>query len=618
VRQASLPARTHRDAAVGEPLAVGSPAAVPEPASVSGAATITPSPAAGAASATGRPGLVPGAQLREMFDGLAPAAVNADVRLLEHNVESWVSMWSALTTEPGGIDATYFIMQRDVFGMAYLGALLDRARQGEPVRLLLDAVGDLFGRRGFTQTFRGQDYLQELQAAGADVRVYNPIHKKVARNIFQKNRPWAGLANNHDKLLLVGQTAITGGRNISRDYFTDPADRADVYRDTDVLIRGQAAAQAMKKIFEREFDEEALHFKVYGDMFGNWSPKDLELLGARHMMDLWLNDARPLGAEEKRALLQDEPTREAAAEALVQGALACLKGRGVDRAPGFFENRALMKLARELVGYPELRGAHAAYDPREGLHRGVELKPLDRASAASREGENELGPVIQQLASGAEERLIFQNPYVVLTWDAIEALRAAGQRGVKIDLLTNSPDSTDSLVTQAFFVRDWKYLLAEIPNLRIFVFTGEQKLHAKVAQADDRLALVSSFNLDLLSEQINGEIGAVVWSEKLARDVRKSFEADLANPANKVREYTIQRDEAGRPVRGPDGAPLVQFGPEDHISTWTKVKYGALSWLANEARKLPALEALRHPALEPGALGSGLRAPQQVPAWNDR
>lgn len=54
-------------------------------------------------------------------------------------------------------------------------------------------------------------------------------------------------------------------------------------------------------------------------------------------------------------------------------------------------------------------------------------------------------------------------------------------------------------------------------------------------------------------------------------------------------EYTIQRDEAGRPVLK-DGKPVVTFGPNDHMSGWNKFKYGVMCWMVRQARKLPALK----------------------------
>lgn len=532
----------------------------------------------------------PVSPLQKAFDNLKAPSVQGDVRLLEHNTESWLSMWNTLSEAKGGIDASYFIFQRDVFGMAYLGQLLNKANEGQPVRLMVDAAGDAFGRKGFTLSFRGQDYLQELVNSGsAQVKVYHPVHKKLLSALKGGERPFAAVANNHDKLLRTSDTVITGGRNISKDYFTDPADRADVYRDSDVLIKGRAAAKAFKSSFEVEWKQDDLHFSVFEDVAGNLARRDLELHTAALMMDHWLH-APPMSADEKAKLRTDKGFLKAQADALLEAAFARLPERGVTREASLWDKRNLRKLARELAGNAELRGSATNFNPQEGMHRNQTLKVLDRTSAAV-ESEDQLTTALASLAAGAKKRILIQNPYVVLTEGAVEALEAAGKRGVQIELLTNSPESTDSLMTQAFFLEDWPRILARVPNMRIFTLTGEQKLHAKAATADDEVSVVGSYNLDLISEQINGEIALASSSRSLAHDVRESFEADKRNPKYGVVEYTIARDPQGQPVLK-DGNPVVTFGAHDHMSTWNKVKYAALTRLIRVARKFPALESV--------------------------
>jgi putative cardiolipin synthase len=540
--------------------------------------------------------------LRRAFDALAPRGITADVRLLEGNTESWLSMWSALGRAQGDLDLSYFIFQRDIFGMSMLGQLFLAAKEGRQVRMMLDAAGDAFGKKGFTLSLRGQDYLQELVATGnAHVKVYHPLHKKALTAVTSGDvRPFAGVANNHDKLLRTHDTVITGGRNISKDYFTAPEDRVDVYRDTDVMVRGREAAHAFKEAFDKEWNRDDIHFMAYGDTFGNLARRDLEIVGAKIMMDTWLGMA-PASAAEKASLRTDEAARAKAAEGLLAAVAAKLPEHGIDREIGAWDRRNLEKFAAELVGYAELRGAARTYDPSKEVHRRQEVKVIDRTSAAVQSADD-LTAALAALAGGARHRILIQNPYVVLTKNAVAALEAAGRRGVQIDLLTNSPDSSDSVLTQAFFLEDWPRILARVPNMRIFVLTGEQKLHAKVATADDQVSVVGSYNLDLLSEQVNGELAAASWSPGLAQDIRKSFDADKANPNHKVVEYTIQRDAQGQPVLK-DGAPVITYGPHDHMSGWNKVKYGVLCWLVRQARKLPALSDI-----------SGIELPKQLPS----
>lgn len=521
------------------------------------------------------------------FDALPVPAVEAKVRLLEGNTESWLSIWDTISTAKQVLDASYFIFNRDVFGAAFLGGLVKKAREGTKVRLLLDASGDTFGRAGFTQTWRGQDYLQALLGAGGQVRVYHPLHKKIPKLLWRRE-PLMGISVNHDKLVRNERQAVTGGRNVSSHYFVSPSDRPDVYRDTDVLVRGAQASRHFREAFETEFSRDDLNFQVTKDRLGDWHSREGELIATAHLMDAWL--MRPaLDAATKAELRTNKGARTRLASALVEAAIAQLEGSGVS-APGFLGKRRLRAHAEELVAYTELAGSKRTFDPEAGMQGPAAVKVLDRTSIG-RAGPDTIAPALKALAAAAKHRILITNPYVVMTEDMLKSLEDASKRGVKIDVLTNSPDSSDSVLTQAFFLSDWPKILARVPTMRLFVFTGEQKLHAKTMVADDEIAAVGSYNLDLLSSMVNGELMLAAKSRPLARELGTAFANDLADPAQAVREYTIARNADGTP-KLVDGKPIVTSGPEDHMSGWKKVQYAVLSRLAQLAKRLPFLSPL--------------------------
>ena len=215
-----------------------------------------------------------------------------------------------------------------------------------------------------------------------------------------------------------------------------------------------------------------------------------------------------------------------------------------------------------------------------------------------------MGEQLVNLARSAQKKILIENPYIVLTKNLLKELQDAGKRGVEIQLGTNSPSSTDSDVTQAFFLEDWPKILATTPNMRLFVATGERKLHAKVGVIDDEASLVSTYNLDLLSSEVNSEVGALVWSKDFAEDTYSGFVRDFQDPRNGVSEYTILRDKNGQPIRS-DGKPVldengellndpeITFGPANHLSQEMLDKYAKKTSRWNWMRKfLPNLESL--------------------------
>ncbi len=543
--------------------------------------------------------------LRQAFDSLVNVGGVGTARLLDDNLAAWNARWSLVGSARSSISCQYFCWDKDIFGMSLLGHMYKKATQEQvKMRLMVDATGDTWGTRGFKSHIGGQDYLQELVMTGkAEARVYHPHWKKV---LDQLRRPLstAIAASNHDKILEVdGERGITGGRNIGYEYFVHPDDFKGAWRDTDVYFESKQAAHALRDAFDIEYGTPWITSKVRPDLLGNWVKRDLELMGAYLLMDNWLKDP-PMDLASKNLLRTSTGAREAEAAAMVERALQQMPSEGIARVAGGRERRSLMKLARELAGFPELRGSANRSQPPD---RDAEIKILDKTSSVGVE-KDELNSALLQLSKTASRRIVIENPYVVLTDSLIEGLREAGSRGVEIWLGTNSPSSTDSAVTQAFFLEDWPKLLATIPNLKIFVATGERKLHAKVAVIDDTVSLVSTYNLDYISQHVNSEVAAVVWSEKFAADSTSAILRDHADPRNGVVEYRILRDARGQPCRS-DGQPVldargelvgqpeVVYGPENHLTKEMldsyKSKRARWSFLRKHVPQLASLETLK-------------------------
>lgn len=547
----------------------------------------------------------PPTSLRQAFNSIHTLGGNSNVRLFEDNTEAWNARWKMLEGASENINAQYFCWDKDVFGKAMLGLIYKKASQeGVKTRVMVDATGDTFGTRGFKSHLGGRDYLQELvELPNAEAKVYHPHHKKLIDGALHIGKSYIA-ASNHDKILEVdGEFSITGGRNISYEYFASPEDNKAAWRDTDVVIQGEAPAMALRQAFEVEFGAPWINDKVRPDFLGNWVKRDLELLGAYAVMDSWLKDT-PMTAEEKESARKLPEVREKLAQELYEQVLARLPEEGATREPGKREKKAIKELALELVAHPDLRGS---YHLTEGGHHEAEVKILDRTSVVGT-GQDAIGGALAKMVKAAQKRIVIENPYIVMTEEMIGLLKEAGERGVEIWLGTNSPSSTDSAVTQAFFLQDWPNLLATIPNMKIFVATGERKLHAKVATADEQVSLVSTYNLDLLSTEINSEVGALIWSKDFANDTMRSIMADHDDVRNGVKEYTILRDSEGKPIRY-DGQPVlneqgelinspdITYGPGDHLSTEVMGKYAKKmerwAWLRKHVPQLESLDTFR-------------------------
>jgi cardiolipin synthase C len=539
--------------------------------------------------------------LREAFDKIHNAGGEAEARLLDDNAESWNARWKVLESATDTINTQYFCWDHDIFGKAMLGHIFKKASlEGVKTRIMIDATGDTLGTRGFKSHYGGRDYLQEVTALpNAEAKVYHPHYKKLIDGLLHPGKNYSA-ASNHDKILEVdGERAITGGRNIGYEYYVDPKDFKGAWRDTDVYIEGEASAHALRDAFEVEYNAPWINEKVRPDFLGNWVKRDIELLGAYTIMDDWLK-GDPMSEADKEKLRTSETFQSKVADDVYRQALEHLPLAGATREPGRREKKRLKELAQEMIRFPELRGSYNA--PESELHQS-EVKILDRTSVVST-AQDEMGEQLVNLARSAQKKILIENPYIVLTKNLLSELQKAGKRGVEIQLGTNSPSSTDSAVTQAFFLEDWPKILATTPNMRLFVATGERKLHAKVGVIDEEASLVSTYNMDLLSSEVNSEVGALVWSKDFAKDTLSGFEKDFHDPRNGVQEYKILRDDKGAPIRS-DGKPVldekgelindpeIAYGPANHLSQEVLDKYAKKTSRWNLLREwLPNLSSL--------------------------
>lgn len=467
----------------------------------------------------------PATGVASAFDSLPTQANPTRARLITENVEAWYARWHMISGARKTIDTTYFILADDIYGESFLGLLLKKARDGVKVRLMIDARGSQFYAQKLTG---GQDFIQELVELGAEVKVFNPISRNLPKLPF--NLKYI-VSSNHDKIIIVdGNKVITGGRNISRDYFAHLKDDPTVFRDTDVLLEGAGVAGALKTAFEEEFAS-LRNYVVPREWLGNWKSRRKYMILAGMAMNRWISG---------RGLYEE---------------------KSQDFDPTVYNE--------ELKKYPNLVG-YSSYRPFHG-DREIEVKILDKHSISG--DRNDITGSIISLMDSCSREILIQNPYVILTDRVWDALIRAGKRGVKVVFHTNSPISSDSLLTQAFFINDWKRVLTDIPGSEIWAFTGQRKLHSKVFVFDRQVAAIGTYNMDEMSEKINSEVVACLKSPDFATRTALRIQKDIDESS----QYSIKLVEKGEPVE--------LFGP-------SKLAKGKLKVILEFLRRLKFLRPL--------------------------
>jgi cardiolipin synthase len=148
-------------------------------------------------------------------------------RLLFDGVQSFAERERLIAGASSSIHLQTFIFTDDDTGWKLARQLIDKAKQGVAVRVIIDALGS---NRSDGAIF------DAMRAAGVEVRA-----RQTGLNPFELNNRW------HEKHLVVdGRVAVTGGMNIADEYALGGSGRqvvsrgagAEAWRDVDVRIEG--------------------------------------------------------------------------------------------------------------------------------------------------------------------------------------------------------------------------------------------------------------------------------------------------------------------------------------------------------------------------------------------
>ena len=124
----------------------------------------------------------------------------------------------------------------------------------------------------------------------------------------------------------------------------------------------------------------------------------------------------------------------------------------------------------------------------------------------------------------AQRHVYLQTPFFIPDATIAEALRAAALSGVDVKVMLSARPSGNRLP-------DWasNTYIEDIVAAGVRVFLYEKGyLHAKTISIDSEICSIGSANIDIRSFSINYELNAVIYNEKLARELDADFERDLA------------------------------------------------------------------------------------------
>ena len=390
------------------------------------------------------------------------------------------------------IDIQYFIFSSDNIGLIAIDYLLRAADRGVKVRIIVDDI----------MVEADADELLALDAhPNLSIKIYNPS-ANIGKNLPQK---LYGLALNfrgvnqrmHNKTFIVdGKVVITGGRNIADEYFD--YDHEYNFRDRDVLLIGKTVAEV-----ENSFDlfwESALSVPI---------------------ANLVNPDEYKLNTE-----IKFEYIHQYACNPLNFWPQVRDKIKSVPIAFQNIQETGQLVWVEHVSFVSDLPGKNAGNDGLEG--GGVCTDSLIN------------------LIQRAKKSISIQSPYLITTGLSQQLFRQAIQRGVTVNILTNSLSSTDNLEAFSGYQREREALLnigihiyefKSDAAIRRKIMTGAlQKamdftpvfgLHAKSVVIDQEIAVIGTFNLDPRSANLNTECVAIIYDYKTAENLYHAMEEDM-------------------------------------------------------------------------------------------
>jgi cardiolipin synthase len=156
----------------------------------------------------------------------APLVEGNRIRLLKDAAENYPAWLDAIRAAQKHVHFENYIIYDDDVGRVFADALIAKAREGVPVRLVYDWLG------GFAKASRR--YWRRLRGEGVEVRCYNPP---------RWHSPFDWPSRDHRKMIAVdNEVGFVTGLCVGEMWAGDPKRNLEPWRDTGVEVRGPSVA----------------------------------------------------------------------------------------------------------------------------------------------------------------------------------------------------------------------------------------------------------------------------------------------------------------------------------------------------------------------------------------
>jgi putative cardiolipin synthase len=450
-------------------------------------------------------------ELRTLQPGDWAAPLNAGPEALDWRLR-------AIDSATDSIDLQTFLWSFDTVGSLVLDHLVAAADRGVLVKLLID---DTF--------LAGEEsaLLALAEHSNIEYRIFNPFLRRsdnlITREILNLAEFHRLDHRMHNKSMIVdGRIAIVGGRNLADEYFG--LDEAANFRDMELIVGGPIVAE-IANAFDAYWND---RWSLPIENVARIEPSIADMEAARK-------------AQDNTSQLHMEESSEAR------------KARWVEMVGNAFAGQIVLD-----VDEP----------PQEN--------PAD-ADSAPIQVRDEL---IDLFDSALEEILII-SAYLIPTPVLEGAIERAAARGVRVRILTNSIGSNNHLAAHSAYRNHVEQLMrkgAQLHEVRVDAMErglyilppidGKSlALHAKVLIVDQDRVFIGSANLDARSLRLNTEMGLLVTSEALNKELRQQVALDFSPAIS----WRLEFDDSGEVIWVSDEVVLTSqpaLSPLQRIEDW--------------------------------------------------
>ena len=475
-------------------------------------------------------------------------------RIVPYGVDGLLLRTQSIRAAQRSLDIQYYIFAEDDTGKLIQQSILDAADRGVRVRLLIDDENSF-------RNHEAQEIVSSLKDhKNIELRLFNPF---VYRGRVPILRYLDIVANEprinhrmHNKLLVADNAvAMIGGRNVADEYFDAGAPPVR-FGDFDVVAFGPVVPQ-LSASFDAFWNSS---LAIPQQALSSVAPSAPSLPEARAQLAEHSSNVDPQDLE--RRLNRGDPLN------------------------GLLDGRLTLTWATATV----------VSDPPEK----VQVPP----------GEAVHSPVARALMKemrGAKRDVVIVSPYLVPGAHVLDVLKELRQRNVQVRILTNSLSSTDAPIVHSAYRRYRVPLLesgVELSEVRA-ASDGHSSgsgssgsggsggsagsgggeapfaLHAKLYVFDDQRVFIGSANFDRRSFKVNTEIGLLIESPDLVRQMRAQFEQFAASP-NSYRLLLDEKNSLAPRIRfhtQVDGK-TVDLDDDPDTTRWRRFEVAMYSMLA--------------------------------------